>query len=265
MDPSSFQKKILSFYRRQGRRLPWRETTDPYSILISEVMLQQTQVDRVIPYYTRWLDRWPKVQLLAEAERFDVLKEWSGLGYNSRALRLQESARVISEQFKGDVLAALKDYRQLPGIGPYTSRAVEIFSANHDLVTVDTNIRRIFIHEFRLPAETSDKEIWSLAEACLPRGQSRDWHNALMDYGSLVLTSKKTGITPRFRQSRFEGSDRQIRASILRNLLSRGKGATISLDELASHYGEQRRAESILAGMVKDKLVRPKKGRYQVA
>ncbi len=215
-----FQQKILSFYKQYKRDLPWRKTTDAYQILVSEFMLQQTQVSRVIDYFNRWMLQWPTVRKLADAPYKMVLSAWMGLGYNRRAMYLHRSAKVIANEFNGEVLEAVKHFENLPGIGPYTSKAIQIFSANADIATVDTNIRRIFINEFDLPESISDKDLFQIAEQCLPKGKSRDWHNALMDYGALYLTSKKTGIKPKTQQSRFQGSDRQIRGQILRLLLN---------------------------------------------
>lgn len=215
-----FQKKILLFYREHGRNLPWRQTTDPYHILLSEIMLQQTQVSRVITYYDQWIKKWPSVHHLAKAEYRDILQHWMGLGYNRRSYYIHQTAQIISIDFDGDVLKAIKQYKKLPGIGLYTSKAVQIFSTNADIATVDTNIRRIFIHEFNLAETISDAELFKIAEQCLPKGQSRNWHNALMDYGSLKVTALETGIKPKTQQSKFQGSDRQIRAKILRRLLN---------------------------------------------
>ena len=264
---AAFQEKVLSFYRENGRDLPWRHTTDPYRILLSEVMLQQTQVDRVIEYYTRWLRLWPTIKDLAATPRSSVLKEWMGLGYNNRAVRLHEACKAISARFNCDVLEALQHHKELPGIGPYTMSAVRIFSANEDIVTVDTNIRRILIHEFGLAEKTSDRELWQVAERCLPKGRSCEWHNALMDYGALHLTSRRTGIKPKTRQSRFEGSDRQVRARILRFLLTdAGKKAypAEALGEAAGSGVERERLACILDGMAKDGLVAKDKRGYSL-
>lgn len=264
---AAFQEKVLSFYAEKGRDLPWRHTTDPYSILLSEVMLQQTQVDRVIAYYTRWLALWPTARDLAAAPRQSVLREWMGLGYNNRAVRLHEACKAICERFRCDVLEALHHRKELPGIGPYTASAVRIFSANEDVVTVDTNIRRILIHEFGLPEKASDRELWEVAERCLPEGRSCEWHNALMDYGALRLTSRKTGIKPRTRQSRFEGSDRQVRASILRFLLTdagRGSHSAEALAEAAGSGIGKERLAIILDSMMKDGLVGKEKRGYRL-
>jgi A/G-specific adenine glycosylase len=181
--------------------------------------------------YLAWQERFPTVQSLAEAPLSEVLALWQGLGYNRRALNLQRAAMLIAADYDGDVLKALAEHERLPGIGPYTARAVRIFSANEDIVTVDTNIRRILLYEFSLPEPTADKDLWQLAERCLPRGRSRDWHNALMDYGAMVLTSHTTGIRPRTRQSRFEGSERQVRGQVLR-LLSQGPRSMRQLQSL---------------------------------
>jgi A/G-specific adenine glycosylase len=155
----------------------------------------------------------------------------------------------------------MKHYKEIPGVGRYTSQAVQIFSTNANLVTVDTNIRRIFIKEFNLSEKISDKELWLLAERCLPTGKSRVWHNALMDFGALFLTAKKTGIKPKTQQSQFEGSDRQIRARILRCLLKE----KMSLSELEKTVRiEQIRLRQILDKMMNEKIIMTKNNSYQL-
>ena len=263
----AFRQKVLVFYATHRRDLPWRRTTDPYHILVSEIMLQQTQVDRVIPYYERWVGRWPTVRDLATASRYDVLKAWMGLGYNKRALSLLRTSRIIMERFQGDVLAALDHYKDLPGIGQYTRQAVVIFATNADAIAVDTNIRRILIHEFHIKTPT-DAELWTLAERCLPRGRCCEWHNALMDYGSLLATAKRTGIASRTKQSRFEGSDRQIRAAVVRALVSKRKGATMREQALLNAIGipcTQTRLRRVLSGLLKDGVIRKQGTTYGLA
>jgi A/G-specific adenine glycosylase len=256
-----FQKKVFSFYRKNKRDLPWRKTTDPYEILLSEIMLQQTQVNRVVLYYEKWIARWPTINALAAASLHEVLEMWLGLGYNTRAMHLHKTARKIVTEFNGDVSEAMNHYTELPGIGKYTSQAVQIFSTNSDLITVDTNIRRIFISEFNLPSTISDKQLWKLAEACLPLGKSREWHNALMDYGALHRTAQKTGIKPKTQQSRFEGSNRQIRAQILRCLLKE----ELSASELEKKIGvTQTRLHPILEKLITEKMIVKNNGTYQV-
>ncbi len=259
---STFQCKVRDYYHQHGRTLPWRQTTDPYKILISEIMLQQTQVDRVTPYYTTWISRWPTVTDLAQAPRKDVLQAWLGLGYNNRAMRLHAAAKIIAEKYQGNVLKALEE-EKLPGIGPYTKKAVRIFAANANMVTIDTNIRRILIHEFKLLSSVADKDLEALALQCLPKGRSREWHNALMDYGATLLTSRKTGIRPKTTQTRFEGSDRQLRAKLLRIFLRSSEPRT--LKELAALCSRSSlRLTHILNTMVRDGLVEKRKGSYTI-
>jgi A/G-specific adenine glycosylase len=261
-DIQRFQQKIFSFYQKNKRELPWRDTADPYKILLSELMLQQTQVSRVVSYYEQWIVRWPTLEALASASRAEVLQAWMGLGYNTRAVNLHKAAQKIIAEFLGDVIAAMKQYKEIPGVGRYTAQAVQIFSANADLVTVDTNIRRIFIAEFHLPEDLSAKELWEIAEQCLPRGRSREWHNALMDYGALSQTAKKTGIRPLSQQSSFEGSDRQIRAAVLRLLLN-GPSSFETIHHILG--GEQMRLRKILGKMVIEELLVLQNKRYQVS
>lgn len=250
----AFQRKVFSYYTKHKRPLPWRKTTNPYHILLSEIMLQQTQVERVIHYYGKWLRKWPTVGRLAKASRVNVLKAWLGLGYNNRAKNLHQTAKIISEKYKGDVLKAMEHYKELPGIGPYTAAAVQIFAANRGIATVDTNIRRILLHEFALSEKISDKKLWALAEKCLPKGKSREWHNALMDYGATLMTARKTGIKPKTQQPKFEGSDRQIRAKIIRKIVGRKKASFDSLMRLADE--DAPRLKKIIEKMVEERLLK---------
>ena len=135
-------------------------------------------------------------------------------------MRLHKAVQKIVTGFNGDVIAAMKQYTEIPGIGPYTAQAVQIFSTNADLVAIDTNIRRIFIAEFHLSEDVSIEQLRNYAAQCLPLGRSREWHNALMDYGALHLTARKTKIHSTSQQSKFEGSDRQIRAAVIYLLLN---------------------------------------------
>lgn len=247
-------QKVFSYYQQFGRHdLPWRRTTDRYAILVSEVMLQQTQVDRVIPKFNAWMQAFPSVQALADASLADVLRLWSGLGYNSRAKRLQDAAKVIVEQYAGIVPRSPDELIALPGIGPYTANSVLIFADNVNLATVDTNIRRIFIHELGLPESLSDKELFFIAKEVLPKGRSRDWHNALMDYGATLLTARKSGIRPKSKQSKFVGSKRFFRGRLLKFLVTNKKA---TLKDVAVLFVDcQHDKEEIVAGLVADGLV----------
>jgi A/G-specific adenine glycosylase len=216
------EKALLAWFARHGRDLPWRRTRDPYAILVSEVMLQQTQVERVVPRYLEWLEHWPTVEALAAASPADVIRAWQGLGYNRRGLNLHRAAREIAATGWPD------DLTQLPGVGPYTAAAVASFALGRDVLPLDTNVRRV---QERTAAEFSPAA-----------GQ------ALMDLGATVCLARvpRCGICPLAagcpsrgrtyepvrRQSRFEGSFRQRRARTLR-LVAAGEQQLAELDSAA--------------------------------
>ncbi len=244
------QEKVFDFYRGNKRMFPWRETTDRYAVLVSEIMLQQTQAERVVEKFLAWLERFPDIRSLANASLKDVLASWSGLGYNARGQRLQRCAKIIDSEYAGVVPSLQEKLIGLPGIGFYTSRSIPIFADNLDIATVDTNIRRIYIHEFGLPEIIKPGELLSLAEEILPAGRSRDWHNALMDYGALFLTGRKTGVRPVTRQSKFKGSKRWYRGRIVKALVG---VEVMHLEELTGRYGED--VVGVLAELEEEGLV----------
>jgi A/G-specific adenine glycosylase len=247
---SALQDSLLSWYAVNGRDLPWRHTTDPYAILVSEVMLQQTQVSRVVVRYPEFLGRFPDLEALAAAPLSDVLLTWLGLGYNNRALRLRRCALAVPGGRLPDDVEGL---RALPGVGPYTARAVLVFAYNADLAAVDANVRRVLTHELGLAPDLSPAALQAVADDALPRGRSRDWHNALMDYGSLVLTSRVTGIAPLTRQTPFAGSHRQRRARLLRALI---EGGALTVDEAAATLGiSAAECRQVIASLAFDGLV----------
>jgi A/G-specific adenine glycosylase len=228
-----FREKVFAFFRENRRSFPWRETTDRYAVMVSEIMLQQTQAERVIPKYMAWLDRFPDIATLSYAPLRDVLLLWSGLGYNSRGQRLQLCARSIVERFDGIVPATPSELKTLPGIGDYTCRSIPVFADNLDAAAVDTNIRRIIVHELALPEDASKHLIQAVAEEVVPKGCSREWHNALMDYGALFLTSRRTGIRPLTKQSKFHGSKRWYRGRLLKELVGSDQ---LFLEEVEERY-----------------------------
>ena len=241
--------RLLGWYAVHARDLPWRHTSDPYAILVSEIMLQQTQAPRVAARYPEFLARFPTLASLAQASLAEVLAAWLGLGYNNRALRLKLCAEALPD---GRLPADLDALRALPGIGPYTARAVLVFAHNADLAAVDANVRRVLTSELDLPHDLPAAALQTVADEALPRGRSRDWHNALMDYGSLVLTSRSTGIAPRTRQAPFAGSARQRRARLLRALVERGP---LTRAEAAAALGLSAAAcDAVVASLVRDGL-----------
>lgn len=212
------QRKILSWYQKNKRDLPWRKTREPYKILVSEMMLQQTQVSRVIPKYAEWLKQFPTIQLLSKAKTSDVLRLWSGLGYNRRALYLQKTARMIIKSFNGQFPRTFQELMKLPGIGEYTAKAVLCFAFDEQIAVVDTNIRRVILTHFQMvKAEPlSRKEVQRIAGQLLPKGRAYEWNQALMDYSAETLKDKKILIP---KQSKFIGSHRYYRGKILKLLL----------------------------------------------
>lgn len=250
-DRRKFQSTVLDWYALNKRDLPWRNTTDPYEILVSEIMLQQTQVDRVIPYYKRFLKQFPDFVSLSLGDKTTVLSLWSGLGYNNRVLRLQKLAGVVVEKYDGRLPCDEEVLLSLPGIGPYTAHAVMAFAFNEEVPVLDTNIRRVLIHAFSLDEEMSVDALRDLAFSLVPLGRSCEWHNALMDYGAMVLTARKTGIESLSKQPKFEGSTRQVRGGMVKYLLSEKESSIENLKELFVHE----KFDSILLKMQKDGLV----------
>ncbi len=189
------QERLLAWFAQQGRDLPWRHTRDPYAILVAEMMLQQTGVERVRPKYAAWLERFPTLRALAEAPRAEVIRLWSGLGYNSRAVRLQEIARQAVERYGGQLPATVDELLTLKGIGHYTAGAVACFAHEQDVAFVDTNVRRVLSRVFLGaegdPAPVTEKEMRRLANDALPHGRAWAWHQALMDLGATICTDAK--------------------------------------------------------------------------
>ncbi|HJZ48348.1 MAG TPA: A/G-specific adenine glycosylase [Roseiflexaceae bacterium] len=189
---AAIRTALLEWYAAYGRNLPWRHTRDPYQIMVSEIMLQQTQVDRVMPKYRRFLELFPTLEALAAAPTADVIRAWTGLGYNRRAVNMQRAARAVlhehSGQFPRDLAALLK----LPGIGPYTAGALACFAFEQDVAFLDTNIRRVVQRLFVGPEEStpaSEAQLLTLAETAVPPGRGWAWNQAIMELGALICTA----------------------------------------------------------------------------
>lgn len=221
----TFKRRVLSYHRVHGRHdLPWRHVRDPYLILVSEIMLQQTQVDRVIPFFLRWTKKFPTAQRLADAPLSDVLREWQGLGYNRRGKLLRECAKEIVGRHGGKVPKDRAALIALPGIGPYTAGAIRAFAFDEPGIFIETNIRAALIHHFfpRAKNVPDSRLVPILGNLLKQITSSRAWYSALMDYGSHI---KKTNPNPSRRsahhttQSVFEGSLRQMRGEIVQRLM----------------------------------------------
>ncbi|RRR69438.1 MAG: A/G-specific adenine glycosylase [Candidatus Viridilinea halotolerans] len=187
---TTMPSQLLAWFAAHGRDLPWRHTRDPYQILVAEIMLQQTQVDRVLPKYHAFLATFPSVTALAEAATGEVIRHWAGLGYNRRAVNLQRTARVIVAQHQGAFPREVAALRQLPGLGPYTAGAVACFAFEQDVVFLDTNMRRVLQRTHNGPAVATtaagDRQLLEVSAALLPVGQGWAWNQALIELGALV-------------------------------------------------------------------------------
>jgi A/G-specific adenine glycosylase len=190
-----FQRRLLTWYRRHGRDLPWRRTRAPYRILVSEIMLQQTQVERVIPKYREFLGRYPSLKALAAAPVDEVRRLWYPLGYNVRPLRLHAIACETVAAYGGRLPDTAEALRRMPGIGRYTAGAILAFAHERDVAVLDTNVRRVLSRVFLGPKRArrlrGDKALWDLAEALVPTGRGYDFNQALMDFGATWCTARR--------------------------------------------------------------------------
>ena len=259
-----FRNFIYAFYARNRRSLPWRNTRDPYRILVSEIMLQQTQVVRVLEKYKKFIKVFPTVKALANAEFADVVRVWRGLGYNRRALALKRTAETIVQRYNGIVPRDAELLAGLPGIGKTTARAICAFAFNQPTVFVETNIRSVFIHYFfNRECRVADDRIITLVGKTLDVKDPRAWYSALMDYGAYLkkLFENPCRRSTRYHiQSPFEGSDRQIRGLVLKILVSKKSGFTEA--ELIRKIGRTReRVKPILYKLTDEGLIRRREGR----
>ncbi|MBV9119522.1 MAG: A/G-specific adenine glycosylase [Chloroflexi bacterium] len=275
----ALQETLLAWYRRHGRELPWRQTRNPYYILVAEVMLQQTQVERVLPKYAEWLAAFPTLVSLAEAPTAEVIRRWSPLGYNSRAVRLQHIARACA----GTLPDTFEGLLELKGIGRYTAGAVACFAYEQQVAFWDTNIRRALSRLLSGAAsDLSEKALLELASNAVPPGEAYDWHQALMDLGATVCTSRlprcgacpltthcaaypqiqSAGALTRLAERRasydagrpFETTNRYFRGRIVEALRERSPRTTTEICEVIGR-SEQPWLEGVLAGLERDGLI----------
>jgi len=264
---AAFKKQVLAFYKNHGRHdMLWRHTDDPYRILVSEVMLQQTQVSRVAEKYPEFIAAFPDFAALARAPQSKVVAAWQGMGYNRRAISLKKCAEKVVSEYGGRLPRDPTVLATFPGIGPATASSICAFAFNAPVVFIETNIRRVFIHSF-FPGEISvdDRAILPLVARALDRKNSREWYWALMDYGT---TLKKTVPNPNrrstayVRQAPFTGSDRQIRGRILTMLV--GRSGVFENQILADLGEDPTRVRRILAALETEGFLVKNRGRYRL-
>jgi len=265
-DVLAFREKIYDHYRKHGRDLPWRKIRDPYAILVSEIMLQQTQVDRVIEKYKEFLSAFPDFKTLAKASLPKLLKIWSGMGYNRRALSLRKLAQVVVAEHRGRLPSDPDILVTLPGIGKYTAGAVSAFAFNKPVVFLDTNVRRVFIHEFFADREgVHDDELVPVIAQALDTNNPRKWYNALMDYGSML---KQDQDNPNkrsahyTRQGPFENSNRQVRGRIVKVLV---KGSPLTAARIVKETCmDAERVKKNLEQLSCEGFIMKRRGRYLI-
>ncbi|MFB6113376.1 MAG: A/G-specific adenine glycosylase [Halodesulfurarchaeum sp.] len=280
-DPGDVRSALLDWYERGHREFPWRESEDPYEILVSEVMSQQTQLDRIVDPWKEFLDRWPTVESLARADRSSVVSFWSNasLGYNNRATYLHEAATLVLEEFDGEIPSSPERLQELPGVGPYTANAVASFAFNTGDAVVDTNVERVLYRAFDLGDDSDRFE--AVARDLMPEGQSRVWNNAIMELGGVACQKTprcdaescpwrewchayRTGdfTAPDVpEQPEFDGSRRQFRGRIVSRLAERGSmpvddlGHRISVEYSADGRYDREWLCGLLADLAGDGLV----------
>lgn len=260
VNTSEFQEVVWEKARELYREMPWRKDTRPYYVLVSEIMLQQTQVERVIPKFEAFIAAFPDTASLAKAPLSEVLQLWSGLGYNRRAKFLHEAAKKIESDFGGTFPETLKELVSLPGVGVNTAGALLAYSFNQPVVFIETNVRTVYFHHyFHDDTSVTDAQLREIVEETVDKEHPREWYWAIMDYGSYL---KRQGVgrndkSHHYRkQSALKGSVREVRGAILRALAK----SPLAEDALRAETFDDARFEPALAGLLRDGLV-IKKGR----
>lgn len=261
----AFCSLVWDYYYQHRRSMPWRDDPSPYNVLVSEIMLQQTQVGRVEPKFQEFMERFPSLAKLAAASLEDVLRAWSGLGYNRRAKFLWQAAQAIERDFDGRIPNSLPELLTLPGVGRNTAGAMLAYAYNQPTVFIETNIRSVYFYHFfnDEEAQVTDAQLLPLLEATLDREHPREWYWALMDYGAYI--KKQTGGQLQksrhyTKQSTFQGSRRQLRGQILRELLTESRTRT----QLFESSNDQR-LDDVLRDLQNEGLVSINEGRYYIA
>lgn len=254
MDTREFQEVVWRYWREHGRQgLPWREDPNAYNVVVSELMLQQTQVERVVSKFLEFTKQFPDFPALANAPLSDMLIAWQGLGYNRRAKYLHELAKVVDQL--GDLPDTIEELVKLPGIGKNTAGAIVAYAFDQPVVYIETNIRTVYLHHFFADQfDIDDKELLPIIERTLDRAEPRVWYGALMDYGTFLKRQgfgRNNASKHYKKQSKFEGSVRQMRGAILRALTT----GALSADKLQEAVNADERFAPALDQLQKDKLV----------
>lgn len=263
----AFQQKVWKYYREHKRDFLWRRTKNPYHVFVSEIMLQQTQVGRVSEKYPLFLKTFPTFSSLARASLGGVMREWQGLGYNRRALFLKRAAEIIEKKYAGKLPKTPDELVTLPGVGKATAASVAVFAFQHRAPFIETNIRRVFIHEFFPGKEkVADRDILPLVEKTMDRRSPREWFYALMDYGAFLgktIPNPNRKSRHYMRQAKFEGSRRQLRGRVIA-LLATESALSATTVNMKLHAP---RAETkiVLSALINEGIVQKKNGKFALA
>lgn len=265
MDITDFQELVWEKARELYRDMPWRRDTRPYYVLVSEIMLQQTQVDRVVPKFEAFIAAFPNEATLAQATLAEVLKLWSGLGYNRRAKFLHEAAKKIVLDYNGNFPDTQQELISLPGVGVNTAGAILTYSFNQPVVFIETNVRTVYFHHFfEDSVDVSDKQLREVVEETIDKEHPREWYWGIMDYGSYLKRqgAGRNDVSRHYKkQSVLKGSIREVRGQIVRELASQD----MELKELRSAVRADERFVEALTGLNKDGLVKETDGRLHLA
>lgn len=260
-----FKKIVWSYYKKNKRFMPWREDTSGYSVFVSEIMLQQTQVLRVLEKYPQFMKAFPTFSSLANSNTKKLLSIWQGMGYNRRALYLQKGAQIICKEYYCKLPDDPDELDKLPGIGQATARAMCVFAFNKSFSYIETNIRRIYIHHyFADKVEVPDEDLFPIVERTLDRKSPREWYWALMDYGSYLgnqIDNPNRQSKHYQKQQKFKGSLREVRGKILKMLLKK----TYSKEELEQYYNQDKRLFVALSQLEKEGFIKEEEGQYIIA
>jgi A/G-specific adenine glycosylase len=262
-----FRQIIYQYYAEHRREMPWRVSSNPYHILVSEIMLQQTQVGRVLAKYEQLISRFPDFDSVSKAPLQEVLGVWQGLGYNRRAIALQKICRLVVTEYGGVLPGSAETLQTFPGIGPATAGAICAFAFNQPTAFIETNIRRVFIHFF-FPNKSGvkDKEILPLVQGTLDTRNPRTWYHALMDYGAMLRNEEHNPNRRSAhynRQAPFQGSNREIRGLILKTLLEK---AELTEEELIQSVGKSpKRVQPIITQLTKEGFLVRAKNRLKIS
>lgn len=270
-----FKAEVWKYYRGHKRDLPWRRTKNPYRILVSEIMLQQTQVSRVLAKYPQFIKRFPNFQTLAKSSTRDVLITWQGLGYNRRALALKKIAKIVVKKYRGVLPRDAASLKKLPGIGQSTAGAILAFSYGVAEPFIETNIRRVYIYFFfRNKKKVCDTEILELVMKTLDKKNPREWYWALMDYGAMLGALPKNPNQKSVhyaKQSKFIGSDRELRGKILKLLLAKKFILEHAMEKYVvvapsqNVFQDRQRLKRILRSLLRDNLVCRRNGKISIS